>query len=87
MAKRRNLKREINNVCTILFAEGIAAALENEHPENAEALLHSIIKLENEYVCRVSHVEPGMKPKIYFDDLIEKFNARVSEILDIINNK
>lgn len=87
MAKRRDLKREINNICTILFAEGIAAALENEHPENAEALLNSIIKLENEYVCRVSHAEPGMKPKAYFDDLIEKFNARVSEILDMINNK
>ncbi|MBQ8655924.1 MAG: hypothetical protein IJ527_02530 [Prevotella sp.] len=87
MAKRRELKRNINNICTILFAEGVAAATENEHPENAEALLYSIAKLENEYICRVSHVEPGMKPKVYFKDLKEKFAAHVGEIVDQISNK
>jgi hypothetical protein len=86
MAKRRTLKRQITDICTVLFAEGVAASLENEHPENAEALLHSIIKMESNYLSRVSHVEPGMEAKIYFKDLIEKFNAQVVELLDQINN-
>jgi hypothetical protein len=87
MAKRRILKRSITTICTALFAEGVAASLENEHPENANALLSSIIKMESDFVCRVSHVEPGMKPKDYFKDLIEKFNAQVVEIVDQINNQ
>ena len=87
MAKRRTLKRQITDICTVLFAEGVAASFENEHPENAEALLRSIIKMESNFISRVSHVEPGMEPKAYFDDLIEKFNAQVGELVDQINNK
>ena len=86
MAKRRILKRSITEICTALFAEGVAASLENEHPENAEAVLSSIVKMETDYICRISHVEPGMKPKLYFKDLIEKFNAQVIEMVDQINN-
>ncbi|MBP3767819.1 MAG: hypothetical protein J6I31_06040 [Prevotella sp.] len=86
MAKRRILKRSITNICTALFAEGVAASLNNKHPENADALLTSIIKMESDFLCRVSHVEPGMKPKAYFNDLISKFNAQVIEIADQINN-
>ena len=58
----------------------------SEHPENAEALLSSIIKLERNFICRISHVEPGMEAKQYFKDLIEKFNAQVIEMVDQINN-
>ncbi len=87
MAKRRILKQNITNICSILFAEGVASSLENEHPENAEALLSSIIKMETDFVSRISHVEPGMKPKLYFKDLIEKFNAQVIEVVDQINNQ
>ena len=86
MAKRRTLKRSITVICTELFAEGVAASLENEHPENAEALLSSIIKMERNFICRISHVEPGMEAKTYFKDLIERFNAQVIELVDQINN-
>ena len=86
MAKRRTLKRSITGICTLLFAEGVAASLDNAHPENADALLASIIKMERHYICRVSHAEKGMKPKIYFKDLIDKFNAQVIEMADQINN-
>jgi len=86
MAKRRTLKRTINEICTELFAEGVAATLATKYPENAEALLKAIIKMESHYVCRVSHVEAGMKPSLYFKDLIEKFNAQAIEIVDQINN-
>ena len=87
MAKRRILKQSITNICSILFAEGVASSLENKHPDNAEALLKSIIKMESDFVSRVSHVEPGMKPKLYFKDLVDKFNAQVIEVVDQINNE
>ena len=85
MAKRRVLKRTITNICSELFIEGVAASFNNKHPENSEALLSSILKMEREFVCRISHVEPGMKARTYFKDLSEKFNARVIELVDQIN--
>lgn len=88
MAKRRTIKRSINQICEELFAECIAVSLYcvETDKDNVEALLHSIAKLGNNYVCRVSHIEPGMKPGEYFKDLIEKFNCEVNEIIDQINN-
>ena len=88
MAKRRTLKKNIEIICSELFAECIAVSLYDATPskENTEALLHSIIKLESNYICRISHVEPGMKESVYFRDLIEKFTNEVNDIVDQINN-
>lgn len=87
MANKRILKRAINLICGDLFAEAIAASLygNGQHKENSDAVLHSIIRLESNYISRISHVEPGMKPKHYFKDLREKFTAEVDEIVDQIN--
>lgn len=88
MAKRKTIKRNIHLICTDLWAECVATVLysTNTNENNVEALLHSIIKLEHEFVSRVSHVEPGMAPKIYFKDMFDKFNSQTSEIVDQINN-
>jgi len=88
MANKRTLKHAINLICEELFSEAVAASLygNERHQDNAEALLFSIIKLQNEYISRVSHVEPGLKAKFYFKDLREKFNAEVGDIIDQINN-
>lgn len=88
MAKRRILKRNINFICTDLLAECVAVSLYGSKTakDNVEALLHSIIKIENDYICRVSHTEPGIKAKVYYKDLISKFNKSISEIVDQINN-
>jgi hypothetical protein len=87
MANKRSLKRVISLICDELFTEAIAASLygNDKHQANAEALLFSIVKLESEYIKRISHVEPGLKPALYFKDLREKFNAEVSDIIDQIN--
>jgi hypothetical protein len=87
MANKRSLKHSINIICGELFAEAIAASLygNGKHPENAEAVLYSIIHLENNYINRISHVEPGMTPKEYFKDLREKFSKEANEIIDQIN--
>lgn len=75
-------------VCAELFAEAVAASLYGNDPqkENAEALLSSIIRMQGYYISRISHVEPGMKAKLYFKDLREKFSAQAEEIIDQINN-
>ena len=86
MAKRRTIKREITNACADIFAECLAVSLYGPNKDRAQALLFSIIKLENDYVCRVSHVEPGMPAKKYFKDLIEKFTVEATDVLDQLRN-
>lgn len=88
MANRRTLKRNINLICEELFAECVAVSLYSTktNKENVEALLHTIVKLCNESICRVSNPEPGMSPKVYFKDVTEKFDISVNEIIDQINN-
>ena len=88
MANRRTLKHNINRICEELFAECIAVSLysADANRENVEALLYSIVKMGGDYICRVSHAEPGMKAKAYFKNLTEQFNCSVNEIVDQINN-
>lgn len=88
MANKRSLKHSINLICEELFTECVAASLygADVHQENADALLFSIIKMQSDFISRVSHPEPGMPPKKYYRDLRKKFAAQVSEIVDHINN-
>lgn len=87
MANKRTLKKNINVICSELFAECVAASLYGnlKNKDNAESLLHSIVKIESEYTSRISHPEPGMPAHVYFKDLIEKFNIAASEIADHIS--
>ena len=88
MANKKNLKHNIELICTELLAECIALSLYESKTSNedVEALIYSIIKTEANYISRISHPEPGMKPKIYFKDLIESFRNDINEIIDQINN-
>lgn len=88
MTNKRNLKRTINYLCGDLFAECIAASLYNgkTNKDDVDALLTSILVLNNNYVRRISHPEPGMSAKKYFKDLITNFNKQALEIIDQINN-
>ncbi len=88
MANKRSLKHSINLICEELFVECVAASLygADAQKDNAEALLFTIIKMQSDFTRRVSHQEPGMAAKKYYQDLREKFSAQVSEIADQINN-
>lgn len=88
MAKRRTIKRNIHAVCAGLWTEAVAASLYSAESDldNVETLLHSILKLEKEFVSRASHVEPGLAPKDYFAKVIDDFNKRYVEIADVIEN-
>lgn len=87
MANKRNLKRNINYVCSELFSEVVAASYTtNANEDNVKALLTSILVIHNDYICRVSHVEPGMRAADFFKELTADFNKQVSEIIDQISN-
>ena len=88
MTNRRTLKRCIKLICEELLAECVAASLyaDKSHRENGEALLFTIIRLQNNFIARISHPEPGMSAQAYFRDLRDKFSAQTSEIIDQINN-
>ena len=88
MANKRTLKRTINLLCEELFAECLANTLygTGNDNDNCEALAYSIIKLQSDFICRISHPEPGMLPKAYYKKLKEDFIAQASDIIDQINN-
>ena len=88
MSSKKDIKQTINDVCRDLFAECIAASLYNnvKNEESVYTLLSCIIGLRNDFVCRISHLEPGIPPKKYFTILINEFEERVNEIVDQISN-
>ena len=87
MANKRSLKKIIHLVCEDLFAEAIALSLygTGEQQESAHALLFSIVKLEDDFIRRISHPEPGMDANDYFINLRERFSAEVNDIVDQMN--
>jgi hypothetical protein len=49
------------------------------------ALFNKIFSLNNEYIARVNHVEPGMPAKKYFNTLCDSFNADAKAVLEEIS--
>lgn len=88
MANKRKLKKDINFICEGLFAECIAISLYNKEKsqENVDAVLNFILCIQKDFICRVSHPEPGMKPKVFFRNVTENFNIQVCEVIDSIDN-
>lgn len=88
MANKRALKKGINVICETLFAECVAVSLygTKENRAKAEDQFYAIVKLQDHFIRRVSHPEPGISAKKYFLDLREKFGKQVTEILDHINS-
>ena len=88
MANKRALKKSISYICSELFAECVATSIysNNSDKANMDTLLKRILKLNSEYITRVSHPEPGMKAKKYYGVLIDSFNQEVDEVVDQIGN-
>ena len=87
MANKRSLKRNINYVCSELFSEVVAVSYTtNAGDGDIKALLTSILVIHNDYVRRVSHPEPGLSPKVYYNALVNSFNKQASELVDQITS-
>lgn len=87
MANKRTLKHAVNGICEELFVECVAATLygAESHHANGDALLTTILRIQRDYIARISHPEPGMTARDYYRDLREKFAAQVSEVADQIS--
>ena len=88
MPKRKDLKNTINTICSDVFAECVAMSLYhgNADESNVDALLSSIMAIRDDFISRISHPEPGMKKKQYFDHLASSFAEQISEVIDQISN-
>lgn len=84
--KRRELKKEINLLCGDLFAECVALIYFKDKPDtkDIENIMLTIIKLQDDMVSRLSHVEPG-STKLFFKKFHEEFAIRTEEIISQIN--
>lgn len=85
MANKRSLKRNINLICDELLAECIAASLYGHNRSSAEALIFSTLKMQSDFIRRISHPEPGMPANQFYKRLREDFAAQASDIIDQIN--
>jgi hypothetical protein len=88
MPNKKDLKSTINSICSDVFAECVAMSLYHSKAdeENVNALLASILDVRDDFISRISHPEPGMKKKEYYDHLARSFTEQISEIIDQISN-
>lgn len=86
MANKRTLKKNINNICSLLFSECVAESLYNNKQERGAEMLSNILAMHGNYIRRVSHPEPGLTAKTYYNDLINRFNAETEEMVNNIIN-
>ena len=85
--KRKDLKKHINYLCGELLAECMAAYgfTKKDNKQDVENVMMSIAKMQNEWICRLSHVEPG-STKLFFKKLHEDMQSRTDEIIEQIRN-
>ena len=88
MPNRKDLKKSINAICSAVLAECVAVSLYHGKAEesNVNALLASILATRDDFISRISHPEPGMSKKAYYDHLAANFSEQISEIIDHICN-
>ncbi len=85
MANKRQLKKRVNSICGDLFAECIACVLYAKvNREDADAVMVNILDLQDDILCRISHIEPGLPTKKFFkklnDDLQNAIESIVTQI-------
>ncbi len=86
MANKRTLKRDINYVTGELLAECISYMHFNKvQQEDVDNVMTSILNMQDDMICRISHVELGLKAKVYFQKLRSDMSQQVEEIISQIN--
>ncbi len=86
MASRKNYKKVITYIADQLATQAFFASYDSK-ADAAEwiEVFNSIFALNKEYIARVSHVEPGLPARKYFDTVSMSFNEDAKAILDKIN--
>ena len=85
MAKRRELKKNVNYIAGELFSECLINSMFVPGTDKAKAdeLMAEILKMQDEFISRISHTEPGNVKRRYKKFRVD-FNAKVNEIIDAI---
>lgn len=83
MASRRDLKRDISYVIGDIFTECLIykELVPGTNKDAAEKLIVDLLRIDNEFITRISHTEPG-KAKDYYRALIKDFQKEISEVID-----
>lgn len=82
MASRKNLKKVITFIVDDLATEAFLLSYDAKGDTEAWVnLFNKIFSLNNEYISRVNHVEPGMPAKKYFNALCDSFNKDAKAIM------
>lgn len=87
MAKRRTLKKNVNYIASELFMECLVNSLyvPGTDKEKADVLMGKILDMQNEFLARISHTEPG-NVKGFYKKFYQDFNAKINEIIEEMNN-
>ena len=87
MANRRELKKYVNYVTSELFIECLVNKLyvPNTDKEKADKLMAEILNLQNDFINRISHTEPG-NDKGYYKKFYSYFNENINHIIEALNN-
>ena len=82
MASRRNLKKSVNFIIGELFAECLVNRMyvPNTDKEKADQLMGRILTIQNEFLARISHTEPG-NVKGFYKKLHSDFTKEVNEVI------
>ncbi|NDV81480.1 hypothetical protein [Bacteroides sp. 51] len=84
MASRRELKKNVNYIAGELFAECLLSGMTSKaNKEKADEILTQILVMQDEFISRISHTEPG-NVKGFYKKFRSDFNAKVDEIVDAI---
>ena len=85
MASRRELKKNVNYIAGELFMECLVNSLYVPGTDKAKAdeLMGKILSMQDEFISRISHTEPG-NVKGFYKKFRADFNAKVNEIIEAI---
>ena len=85
MASRRELKKTVNFISGDLFSVCLINSMFVPGTDKAKAdqLMAEILKMQDEFISRISHTEPG-NVKGFYKKFRSDFNAKVNEIIDAI---
>lgn len=86
MASRRELKKTVNYISGELFTECLVNSMfvPGTDKAKAEELMADILKMQDEFLSRISHTEPG-NVKGFYKKFRADFNTKVNEIIDAIS--
>ncbi len=83
--KRRILKKQVNNIVGELFTECVVISrlVPQTDAAKVDAVMVQILQMQNDFVSRISHTEPG-NVKGFYQAFRRDFKAQVEGIIDAI---